>query len=299
MIKVQGVAKYLNEEKILDEINLNVSKGSIYGLIGPNGAGKTTLIKTMVDIYKPDEGMVIIDACNINNDVSVKCKIGYLPDFSCYYPQFSLKDMVSIYKDIYPSWNEGRYKALREIFCFDERKKLSKISKGMNTQVSLLLNLSIMPKVLIMDEPTSGLDPVIRKEVLNLIVQDVSQNETSVLISTHNLGELEQVCDHIGIINKGRILLENNLDDMKENVKKIQVAFKDDIPDELVNHEDILKIEKQGRVYYIVVNNHMDKILGIINSYNPLLIDTINMTLEEIFIYKMGGEGYEFKDIAL
>lgn len=299
MIRVQGVTKYLNGVKILDDIDLNVSKGSIYGLIGPNGAGKTTLIKNIMDIYKPDTGRIMIDNCDVNKDISIKSHIGYIPDFLCYYPQFSLKNMANMYREVYPSWNEKRYQALSELFRISESKKLGKLSKGLKTQVALLLNLSIMPKVLIMDEPTSGLDPVIRKEVLNLIVQEVSQNETSILISTHNLNELEQVCDHIGIINNGKLLLEVNLDHMRENVKKIQVAFKDGFPNALEDHKDILKIEKHGRVHYIVVNNNINPIIDLIRTYNPLILDTITMTLEEIFLYKMGGEGYEFKDIAI
>ena len=298
MIKVEGVTKYLGGKKILDNVSLNVKKGSIYGLIGPNGAGKTTLIKSMVDIYRPDQGTVLIDGRNVHTEAAIKATIGYIPEVFSYYPQFRLQDMTNMYREIYPTWNEKRYQVLLKLFAIEEKKKMTKLSKGMKTRVSLLLNFSLMPRVFIMDEPTSGLDPLIRKEVLNLIVQDVSQNETTVFISTHNLNELEQICDHTGIINKGKVLAEANIDDMKKNIKKIQVAFKGEFPDELKNHANILKIEKQGKVYYLVATN-IDQILSLLKKHDPLLLETVEMTLEEIFIYKMEGEGYDFQNISL
>ena len=156
-----------------------------------------------------------------------------------------------------------------------------------------------MPKVLILDEPTSGLDPVVRRQVLNFLVEEVSLNDTTVLISTHNLGELEQICDHIGIIHEGRVLMEESIDELKTRVRKIQVAFKEDIPEEIKTNKDILRIENIGKVYQIVANDNIDDLIEEIKKHNPILLETIDMSLEEIFIYKMGGEGYVFEDIAL
>ncbi len=299
MIKVEGVDKYLGGNKILDNIDINVKEGSIYGLIGPNGAGKTTLIKTLVDIYEPENGEVQIMGENIKNNKKIKSRLGYVSDFQYFYPSFKIKEMVEFYKESYPMWNEIRYNQLRILFNLDENKKIKYLSKGMKTQLAIMLNFSIMPNVLITDEPTSGLDPVIKRRVLNLIVDEVSKNKTTVLISSHNLGELEQICDHIGIIYEGRVLLEDSVDNLKKNVRKIQVAFKDGLPDEIKNNEHILKIESVGKIHQIVVKDNLEKVMETIKKYDPILLEKIDMSLEEIFIYKMGGEGYGFEDISI
>lgn len=299
MIRGIGIDKYLGGEKILDNINIHVKKGSIYGLIGPNGAGKTTLIKTLVDIYEPENGEVIISGEAIKENTNIKSRLGYVSDYQNFYPNFKVGDMVSFYRNTYPLWNEERYNSLKNIFKLDEKKKIKSLSKGMKTQLSLMLNLSITPEVLILDEPTSGLDPVIKKKVLDIIIDEVSSNKTTVLISSHHLSELEQVCDHIGIIHEGKILMEDSIDDLKLKVRKIQVAFKDSMPEKIKTNKDILKIENRGRVYEIIVNNNIEKLIDEIKKHNPILLDTIDMSLEEIFIYKMGGVGYVFEDITL
>ncbi|WP_053954866.1 ABC transporter ATP-binding protein [Inediibacterium massiliense] len=298
MISVVGVSKSLGANKILDDVNLFAKEGAIYGLLGPNGAGKTTLIKNMVGIYTPDEGEIFIDGQKLTDGSSMKGKIAYIPDFQNFYNQFKVGEMVDFYRHTYRDWNEERYKKLKELFSIQDHKKIRQLSKGMKTQLAIHLNLSMMPKVMVMDEPTSGLDPVIRREVLNLIVQEVSLNNTTVLISTHNLGELEQICDHIGMMNKGKILLQTNIDDLKEKVRKIQVAFKGEIPKEIQEHKDLLKIENVGKVYQMVVKEGVEKVMEEIKKHDPILLETIDMSLEEIFIYKMGGEGYEFCDFT-
>ncbi len=299
MIKGIGIDKYLGGEKILDNINIEVNKGSIYGLIGPNGAGKTTLIKTLVDIYEPEKGEVLISGEKIKDNTEIKSRLGYVSDYQNFYPNFRVKEIVTFYRNTYPLWNEDRYNVLRNIFKIDEKKKIKHLSKGMKTQLSLMLNLSITPEILILDEPTSGLDPVVKRKVLDIIIDEVSSNETTVFISSHHLGELEQICDHIGIIHEGKILLEESIDDLKSNVRKVQVAFKDSIPEEIKNSEDILNIVNKGKVYEIIVNDNIEKLIDEIRKYNPILLETIDMSLEEIFIYKMGGVGYVLEDIAL
>lgn len=298
MIKVESLNKSINERAILKNINMNVPEGSIYGLIGPNGAGKTTLIKTLVDIYQPDTGTVLIDQENIHLHPEQKSKIGYVPDYLTYYANFTKKDLVKLYREVYPNWNEERYQKLNNLFIINDRMSLGKLSKGMKMQLAIHLNLSIMPKVLIMDEPTSGLDPIIRQEVLNLLVQEVSINNTTILISSHQLSELEKICDHIGFISQGEIMGDANLEEMKQQIKKYQVVFPQDIPQEIKSHKNVLKVEKIGKVYYLVVEDNNEDFINLINKYQPLILDTINMTLEEIFIYKMGGQGYELKNIT-
>lgn len=299
MIRVSNVDKHLGGEKILDNVSINVDKGSIYGLIGPNGAGKTTLIKTLVGIYEPENGEVLISGENIRDNTKIKSRLGYVADYQYFYPNFRVGQMVDFYRDTYPLWQEDRYLSLKKIFKLDEKKKISSLSKGMKTQLSLMLNLPINPKLLVLDEPTSGLDPVIKRKVLDLIIDEVSINKTTVLISSHHLGELERLCDHIGIIYEGKILLEDSIEHLKSNVRKVQVVFKDSIPEDIKGHKDIIKIENRGRVYEIIVNDHMDELITNIKQHDPILLETIDMSLEEIFIYKMGGVGYVFEDIAL
>ncbi|MBU5437798.1 ABC transporter ATP-binding protein [Tissierella sp. MSJ-40] len=298
MIKVTNLEKSLGGSKILNNINLNIEKGSIYGLIGPNGAGKTTLIKTLVGIYEPEAGKVMINGESIKENTKIKSRIGYVSDFQYFYPNFTVSEMAWFYRNTYPMWNEEKYNSLKNIFKLPN-KKIKRLSKGMKTQLSLLLNLSISPEVLILDEPTSGLDPVIRRKVLNLIVDEVSINNTTVLTSTHNLLELEQICDHIGIMYNGEILLEENIDEIKSKVRKIQVVFNGTIPEEIKNHKDVLHIDYKGKVYQFVVNDNLDEFIEETKKYNPILLEMIDMSLEEIFIYKMGGVGYAFEDITL
>lgn len=299
MIKTLNIDKYLSGDKILKDININVKKGSIYGLIGPNGAGKTTLLKTLVDIYEPENGEVFILGENIRDNKKIKANIGYVADNINFYPDFKVVDAVEFYKNTYPFWNEKKYNQLKNIFKLDEKKKIKSLSKGMKTQLALMLNLSIDPKILILDEPTSGLDPVIKRRILDILIEEVGENETTVLISSHHLGELERICDHIGIIHEGEIILEDSIDNLKLNVRKIQVAFKDEVPEEVKNNPDILAIENRGKVYEIIVNENMEGLMDNIRQHKPVLLETIDMSLEEIFVYKMGGIGYGFEDIIL
>lgn len=299
MIEIKGLDKYLGGVKILDDINIHVKEGSIYGLIGPNGAGKTTLIKNIVDIYEPEKGEVIISGENIRDNTRIKSRLGYVSDYQYFYPSFKISEVVEFYKQAYSLWNDDRYVQLMKLFKLDVNKKIKYLSKGMKTQLAILLSLSIMPNVLILDEPTSGLDPVVKRKVLNLIVDEVSANKTTVLISSHNLEQLEQICDHIGIIYNGKVLLEDSVEHLKQNVRKIQVAFKGKLPEEIKNNEHILKIESIGRIHQIIVKDNLEAVMEAIKKHEPILLETIDMSLEEIFIHKMGGEGYEFEDIAL
>ncbi len=299
MIKIKALDKYLGGIKILDNINIHVKPGSIYGLIGPNGAGKTTLIKSMVDIYQPERGEVIISGENIKDNAKIKSRLGYVSDYQYFYPSFKISEIAEFYKGAYPHWNDDRYVGLMNLFKLDEKKKIKHLSKGMRAQLAILLNLSIMPEVLILDEPTSGLDPVVKRQVLNLIVDEVSSYNTTVMISSHHLGQLEQICDHIGIIHEGKIILEDSIENLKSNVRKIQVAFKGELPEEIKNNQNILKIDSIGRIHQMVVKDNLEVVIETIKKYNPILLETIDMSLEEIFIYKMGGEGYVFEDIAL
>lgn len=290
MIIAQNVSKSYDASPVVKDINLELRAGSIYGLIGANGAGKTTLIKTMCGIYAPDTGTVTLDGQNVSTNAKIRENIAYVPDYITFYKNFTVKDMKEFYKNIYSTWDEQRYQTLREVFTFSEKKRIKHLSKGMATQLLLLIALSIKPKVILMDEPTSGLDPFIRKEVLNLIVQDVSSRDTSVLISTHNISELEQICDRVGFMNKGELKIQEDMDELKTRYKKIQIAFSDNMSEEFKTEFKPHITKTYGKVYEIIVDMDLEMFSANVKKYNALLIEPLDMTLEEIFLFKMGGE---------
>ncbi|NMM63279.1 ABC transporter ATP-binding protein [Clostridium sp. P21] len=297
MIQGKSVSKSFEALEALKNVNINVNKGSIYGLVGSNGAGKTTLLKTLVGIYKQDSGEVLIDGESVFENVDIKSRVIFIPDMLYFFSQYSIKDMAKFYKGIYETWNEERYLKLREAFDIDENKKINNLSKGMQRQVAFWLSLSVQPQVLVLDEPLDGLDPVMRQKVKNLIVQDVAEKQMTVLISSHNLRELEDLCDYIGIMHKGSLILEKDLDDLKLDIHKIQVAFKESVQEEILKDVDILYEEERGSVKLFIVRGKKEEIIEQINKYDPVILDILPLTLEEIFIYEMGDVGYEIKNI--
>lgn len=297
MIEVKNISKVFEDFEALKSVNIKVSKGSIYGLVGSNGAGKTTLIKTLVGIYRQDQGEVLIDGEKVFENIDTKCKITFIPDALYFFTQYSIKDMARFYKRVYSTWDEERYEKLKEAFNIEEKKKIHKLSKGMQRQVAFWLALSCMPELLILDEPLDGLDPVMRQKVKNLIVQDVAERQMTVLISSHNLRELEDLCDHIGILHKGSLILEKELDDLKSDIHKIQVAFKEDIPEEILKDVNILYEERRGSIRLFIVRGKKEEIIKQLNKFEPVILDILPLTLEEIFIYEMGDVGYEIKNI--
>ncbi|MBC2580732.1 ABC transporter ATP-binding protein [Clostridium sp. DJ247] len=297
MIEAKNVSKVFEDLEALKNVNIHVNKGSIYGLVGSNGAGKTTLIKTLVGIYKQDEGSVHINGEAVFENVDIKLKMVFIPDALYFFSQYSIKDMAKFYKRIYPSWNDERYEKLKEAFNIEENKKIHRLSKGMQRQVAFWLALSSMPDLLILDEPLDGLDPVMRQKVKNLIIQDVAERQMTVLISSHNLRELEDLCDHIGILHKGTLILEKELDDLKSDVHKIQVAFKENITEDILKDVNILYEEKRGSIMLFIVRGKKEQVINQLNKYEPVILDILPLTLEEIFIYEMGDVGYEIKNI--
>lgn len=299
MIEIINVSKTFDTYKAVKNISLTIQKGSIYGLIGSNGAGKTTLIKLLAGIYLQEQGTVSIDKEPVFENLKLKEKVFYLPDQPYFLPQYTTRQMGSFYRSFYPNWNEERFKQLAEWFELDLHKKIHSFSKGWQRQAAFILALSAKPETLILDEPMDGLDPVVRKKVKNLLIQDVADREMTILISSHNLREIEDLCDHIGIIHKGEILLEKELDELKADIHKIQVAYKEGMPNHLVKSLDILHTEKRGSVTLLIVRGNEDGIAEQIRKTRPVIFDILPLTLEEIFIYEMGDIGYAIKNIIV
>lgn len=297
MISVNNLRKSFTDLEAVKNVNLHVDKGSIYGLLGSNGAGKTTLLKILVGIYKEDSGEILINEEKVFENVNIKSQIIFMPDAVYFYPQFTIKNMAAYYKNIYPTWNTERFEKLKKIFNMDINKKISSFSKGMQKQIAFWLALSAMPNIFILDEPLDGLDPVMRQKIKNLIIQDVADREMTVIISSHNLREIEDICDHIGILHKGELILEKDIDDLKSDIHKIQIAFKDEIPKELFNSTQILHKEERGSVLLFIVRGEKSSLQKHFEKFNPVIIDILPLTLEEIFIYEMEGVGYEIQNI--
>jgi ABC-2 type transport system ATP-binding protein len=287
LIKIEKGFKTLGEKQVLKDININVEKGSIFGLIGPNGAGKTTMIKCLMGIWKMDNGAVTIDNKPVFDNPEAKEMIGFVPDQSHYYNSYRVKEMIKFYTLAYKNFNMERYNKLNETFKIEESKYIRQLSKGMKTRLSLMLSLSIMPKVLILDEPTSGLDPIVKREAFNIILDDVAERGTTVFISSHNLGDIERICDAVAIIQEGEIKYQNTIEDMKKNIRKLQVVFKDENVD-LSDIKDILSISKSGRVYYVVTKEYTNDIKDQLNAKGASFIEEIDLNLEDIFIHSVG-----------
>ena len=298
MIEVRDAVKKFDGFAALDGANLLVPQGSVYGLVGPNGAGKSTLIRHLTGIYRQDGGTVRVDGQPVWENAALKARIAAIPDDWYYFMQSTVRDMMRFYKGFYPSFSTERYEKLKEVFNIDERRTIRRLSKGMQKQVAFWLALSCMPDYLILDEPVDGLDPVMRRQVWSLVMGDVAQRGTTVLVSSHNLRELEDVCDHVGIMDHGKVLLERSLAQLQDNMVKLQVVFQDgvtEVPPEL----PVLHASKVGRIHTLIMRMNAEEATAKLSTYNPLLVDAVPLTLEEIFIYELGGADYAVKDIVL
>jgi len=299
MIKVKNVTKTFGDFKSLDDMTLTAKKGSVYGLIGPNGAGKTTIIKNIMGIYTPDSGSIEIMGEPVFENSALKQEVVYISDDLFFFAGYSIKAMANFYSGLYKNWSWERFESLKEVFKIDTKRKVKRLSKGMQKQVAFWLGICARPKVMILDEPVDGLDPVMRRNVWKILLQDVAENDMTVLVSSHNLRELEDVCDHVGIVHNGKVVLEKSLDDAKGNIHKIQVAFQGEMPENAGKDLEILHSESMGRVHLLIVKGDSDEIKGKLKKYEPIICDVLPLSLEEVFIYELGGMGYEFENIIL
>ena len=248
---------------------------------------------------KPEKGTITIDGENVIENEKIKQRVLSIADDWFYYSVFNIKEMARFYANMYDSFDYKRYEAIKQIFKIDEKRQIRKLSKGMKKQVAFWLSLSAKPDVLILDEPLDGLDPVMRKQVLNLVISDVIDRQMTVLVSSHNLRELEDICDWVGIIHKGQMIIQKPLDDLKGSVHKYQLVFKNEFPAELKNMKDILHISQTGSVYNLIVRGSAQETDAKMNTFAPLLCERISLTLEEVFIYELGGLGYDFTNIIV
>ena len=299
MLEAKHVVKTFDGFRALDGLTMTVPTGAVYGLVGPNGAGKSTIIRHLAGIYRQDSGEVLLDGQPVYEDPAVKRRMTVIGDDWYYFPQANIREMAHFFAGLYPAFSWERYEKLKQVFPLDEKMMLRRMSKGMQKQAAFWLTVCCMPEYLILDEPVDGLDPVMRRQVWSLLLGDVAERGTTVLVSSHNLRELEDVCDHAGILDHGRVLLERSLSDLQDNTVKLQVAYPGVTEPVLPAEMQILHRSHVGRVYTYIVRGSREDILRRMQITEPVLLESIPLTLEEIFIYELGGVDYAAKDILL
>ena len=281
MIQVNNVVKSFDGFRALDGLTMSVEGGSIYGLVGPNGAGKSTILRHITGIYRPDSGSVRVDGQPVYENPAVKSRMAWIPDELYYFLSASTRDMMKFYRGLYPQFDDKRYQTLKDAFpAVDEKQPIRRLSKGMQKQSAFWLALCCMPDILVLDEPVDGLDPVMRRQVWSLLMGDVAQRGTTVLVSSHNLRE-------------------RSLTDLQDNILKLQVVFPDGQLPQLPPDLNVLHVTQLGRVHTLIVRGEPAVIKSRVAVFSPMLMEALPLSLEEIFIYELGGEDYAVRDIVL
>ena len=293
MLELKNVTKTFGALKALDDLTMTVPKGAVYGLVGPNGAGKSTAIRHAVGVYRPDSGSITLEGKPIYENPEIKSRISSIPDEVFYFQSATMADMKTYYKGMYPQFDDRLFDKLYEVFPLPKNSPIRRFSKGMQKQAAFHLSICTHPDLLILDEPVDGLDPVMRRQVWSLLLGEVAQRETTVLVSSHNLRELEDICDHVGIMDHGKMLLERSLADMQGSTHKLQLVGNQ--PQDL----EILHESSSGRLKTLVVRGDAQEIAQKVKLTEPAYFDVLPLSLEEIFIYELGGVDYEVKNIVL
>lgn len=297
MIKINKLLKKFGDYSALDNITAEIKDGCIYGLVGSNGSGKSTLLRMLSGVYYPDGGSISVDGYAVFNNSDLKSQIFYLPDTPYFFKNATINEMAAFYEGLYKSFDRERFNYLTSVFPISTTAKIDNMSKGMQRQAALMLALSTNPKYLLLDEAFDGLDPVMRNVLKSLLISGIENSSMTAIISSHNLRELEDLCDHVALIHEGHLLFSNSLDAIRSSVHKVQAAFKI-LPSEIkLAKLDILKCERTGSLMQMIIRGEEEEIMDTINSLDPLFAEIIEPTLEEIFIYEMEAVGYDVQNI--
>ncbi|SOC44524.1 ABC transporter ATP-binding protein [Salinicoccus kekensis] len=298
-INITGVDKSFGAKKAVDNVSLNIKEGTMHGLLGSNGAGKTTFMKVMAGIYKPENGEVLYGGQEVFENTLVKSEVIFIQDMPYFFTSATLNKMAVFYEGIYSNWSEKRFHQLADHFNLNPDQPLNALSKGMKRQASFILAMSARPKVMLLDEPFDGLDPIMRNQVKNIMMQDIANHNMTVIASSHNLREMEDLCDSVSIMHNGEVLFNRDLNEIKGSHCKLQIAFKT-LPDENF-YKDIGAVHKniRGRVATCIIKGDLTAVERKVTKYDPLMYDILPLTLEEIFTYEMGEKGYEISNIIV
>ena len=299
MINVSGIQKKFGTFTALKDVALEVKSGSIFGLIGTNGAGKSTLLRIMAGVYRPDAGEVLLDGRPVFENLAVKSQLFYIPDDPYYFNNASLQEMADYYRTMYPNFSQDILLQLAGSLQLDINRRLSTFSKGMLRQAMIILAFASQARYVFFDETFDGLDPVMRQAVKGLIASAVAEDRMVPVIASHNLRELEDICDHVGVVHQGELVLNMQLDELQEGIHKVQCAFGETPQREWFTDVNIIDLQVQGRFCTLVASASREEVLAAVNTHPPIVLESRPLTLEEIFIAQMGGVGYEIQNILL
>jgi ABC-2 type transport system ATP-binding protein len=299
MIIAEHVTKYFDDIKAVDDVSATIKEGNVFGLIGTNGAGKSTFLRMVAGVIRPDSGRVTIDDEPVYENVEAKQKFFYVSDDQYFFANATPRDMKFYYRKIYPKFDENRFNQMLRRFELRQDRKISTFSKGMKKQLSVIFGVCANTKYIICDETFDGLDPVMRQAVKSIFASDIEQRGLTPIIASHNLRELEDICDHVGLLHKGGILLSKDLEDMKLNIHKVQCVFRGEPTEELLSGLNIIKKEKRGSLYTFTIRGAKEDVAYRISSSNPIFAEVLPLTLEEIFISETEVTGYDIKKLIL
>lgn len=293
MIEVKELTKTFGKKTALDKVSFTIGGGSVFGLVGSNGAGKSTFLRAAAGVYRPDGGTVTVDGASPFENSAVKSRIYFLSDYPYFLPQATLTEMAAFLRRIYPHWSDEKWAEMNRIFPVGEKEKIQNMSKGMQRQAALICAFAAQPDYLLMDEIFDGLDPVMRRLLKKAISGDVADRGVTVIIASHNLRELEDVCDHVGLFHKGGILFEKDIDELRLGISKVQAVFQPIPERSAFAGLDILKFETRGSLLNLVIRGDKEEILQKLNALNPVFLEALPLTLEEVFISEMEVAGYD------
>ncbi len=299
MIEIKNITHTYDKETVLESLCSEISEGSIYGLLGSNGAGKSTLLNIIDGIFKPLSGEVLINGSPTYENPELKDKIAYVSDDPFFFNSYTMDEMAKYLNQVYQSFTMEKYNEIKAYFPLESNKKMTTFSKGMKRQAAIIFALAQSPKLMLCDECFDGLDPVIKQLVKRIIISEVEENNMTVIISSHNLREIENLCDVIGILHNKKIILERSIEDIKEVVNKFQVAFTSPVSDDAFDEFDIISKQKRGSVTELVVRGNKELVLDKLKELKPVILDLLPLNLEDIFIYEMEANGYDFSKILL
>ncbi len=297
MISIKNVTKRFGSFTAIENLSFEVKNGSIYGLVGYNGAGKTTLLKTVAGVYKADEGSVTVDGTDVYNSEEIRQELFYVPDDIYFEPFSSIEKMAKFYSGYYPNFSFETLEKLCGVFGLDKKARLNSFSKGMQRQAEMILGMSTRPQILLLDESFDGLDPAKRSLMNNMLIEYADETDCSVIVSSHNLHELTDICDHVALINGKKIVLDCSVDDISASRCKFRIIFTDDKNESDFAHLNIKKFTKDGRIITLSVAGNADETEAKIKEMNPVLVEKFPLRLEEIFLEEMEGTDYDFKEI--
>lgn len=297
MIKISNLSKTFGKKSVLENLNCNIQTNSIYGLIGANGAGKSTLLRIINDIYKKDSGSIEIDGVEVEDNEELKQKLVFVPDDLYFFSGYTILDMGKFYQSMYKDFDMEYFKKLIEMLKLDLNAKIQNFSKGMKRQTALICAISTNASYMFFDETFDGLDPVVRNLMKKIIIKQMEKKDTTIIMTSHNLRELEDICDNLGLLYKGGILFESDINSLKTNMFKIQISLKEDFDKDKFSELDIMNYKKVGSVATIIAKGNKENAEKILKNMNPLILDFLPLTLEEVFIYEMEVLGYEFNQV--